>query len=408
MRHHGMTLFVSTNTSSISARNSLFSTSNNLSLAYERLSSGLRINQAADDAAGLQISDRMTSQIEGLKVAVRNANDGISLTQTADAALSETTQNLQRLRTLVIQASNGVNSQADIAALQKEATALIGEINRNSQSTEFAGEKILDGRYESSFQVGANGGQRIGVNITNNKGSTFSSIGLGIAGLDLASSRVGPVYDGSEIRNRRGSALPGNILFDTRGITAGNYNVLVSIASERKHVEVSVNLTGNDIWNGATPDADKLAEEVNRALGGSIATVENGRVVYGGADANRETPITTANADSNLSNLNGSTNDVYTSDGRKGKNAIEAIDNALGTIGDVRASLGATQNRFQSTIRNLSNIQENMNASRSRITDADFAQETAALAKAQILQQASTTVLSQANQAPSLILSLLS
>ncbi|MFC3200445.1 flagellin [Alteromonas oceani] len=403
-----MTLFVNTNTSSISARNSLFSTSNTLSLAYERLSSGLRINQAADDAAGLQISDRMTSQIEGLKVAVRNANDGISLTQTADAALSETTQNLQRLRTLVIQASNGVYSQADIAALQKEATALIGEINRNSQSTEFAGEKILNGRYESSFQVGANGGQGIGVNITNSESSTFSSIGLGIAGLDLASSRVGPVYDGSEIRDRRGSALPGNILFDTRGITAGNYNVLVSIASERKHVEVSVNLTGNDVWNGATPDADKLAEEVNRALGGSIATVENGRVVYGGADANSETPIVTAEADSNLSSINSNSNSVYTSDGREGKGALEALENALGIIGDVRASLGATQNRFQSTIRNLSNIQENMNASRSRITDADFAQETAALAKAQILQQASTTVLSQANQAPSLILSLLS
>ena len=403
-----MTLFVNTNTSSISARNSLFSTSNTLSLAYERLSSGLRINQAADDAAGLQISDRMTSQIEGLKVAVRNANDGISLTQTADAALSETTQNLQRLRTLVIQASNGVYSQANIAALQKEATALIGEINRNSQSTEFAGEKILNGRYESSFQVGANGGQGIGVDIINNEGSTFSSIGLGIAGLDLASSRVGPVYDNSEIRNSRGSALPGNILFDTRGITPGNYNVLVSIASERKHVEVSVNLTGNDVWNGATPDADKLAEEVNRALGGNIATVENGRVVYGGADANRETPIITAEADSNLSSINSNSNSVYTSDGRKGRGALEAIDNALGTIGDVRASLGATQNRFQSTIRNLSNIQENMNASRSRITNADFAQETAALAKAQILQQASTTVLSQANQAPLLVLSLLS
>ena len=403
-----MTLFVNTNTSSISARNSLFSTSNTLSLAYERLSSGLRINQAADDAAGLQISDRMTSQIEGLKVAVRNANDGISLTQTADAALSETTQNLQRLRTLVIQASNGVYSQADIAALQKEATALIGEINRNSQSTEFAGEKILNGRYESSFQVGANGGQGIGVDIINNEGSTFSSIGLGIAGLDLASSRVGPVYDNSEIRNSRGSALPGNILFDTRGITPGNYNVLVSIASERKHVEVSVNLTGNDVWNGATPDADKLAEEVNRALGGNIATVENGRVVYGGADANRETPIITAEADSNLSSINSNSNSVYTSDGRKGRGALEAIDNALGTIGDVRASLGATQNRFQSTIRNLSNIQENMNASRSRITNTDVAQETAALAKAQILQQASTTVLSQANQAPLLVLSLLS
>ena len=173
-------------------------------------------------------------------------------------------------------------------------------------------------------------------------------------------------------------------------------------------MEVSVNLTGNDVWNGATPDADKLAEEVNRALGGNIATVENGRVVYGGADANRETPIITAEADSNLSSINSNSNSVYTSDGRKGRGALEAIDNALGTIGDVRASLGATQNRFQSTIRNLSNIQENMNASRSRITNADFAQETAALAKAQILQQASTTVLSQANQAPLLVLSLLS
>lgn len=274
-----MSLYVNTNVSSLNARRQLFNSSNALSTSFERLSSGFRINGAKDDAAGLQISDRMTSQIMGLDQAVRNANDGISLAQTAEGAMAEITTALQRIRVLAIQSQNGINSSSDRLALQKEVSALKQEISRIATTTQFGGVNILDGVYSAAFLVGANAGQHISVNI----------------------SRMGG--------------------FGASGLFNG--------------VDVSV----------ATPD------EASRAMG--------------------------------------------------------IVSNALSTIDAKRADLGAIQNRFQSTIRNLSNISENMSAARSRIRDTDFANETAELTRWQIIQQASTTVLSQANQRPQAALSLL-
>ncbi len=274
-----MTLFVNTNVSSLNATRQLFNSNISLNTAFERLSSGFRINSAKDDAAGLQISDRMTAQIQGLNQAVRNANDGISLAQTAEGALSETTTALQRIRVLAVQSQNGINSSADRLALQKEVSALKQEISRIATTTQFAGVTILDGNYSAVFLVGANAGQSISVNISRPGG------GYGTSGLGLA-----------------------------------------------------------DLTVGTAP----------------------------GASA-----------------------------------ALTAIDSAISVIGGIRADLGAIQNRFQSTIRNLSNISENVSAARSRIKDTDFAIETAELTRAQILQQASTTVLSQANQRPQAALSLL-
>jgi flagellin len=274
-----MTLFVNTNVSSLNATRQLFNSNIALNTSFERLSSGFRINSSKDDAAGLQISDRLTAQIQGLNQAVRNANDGISLAQTAEGALSETTTALQRIRVLAVQSQNGINSSADRLALQKEVSALKQEISRISSTTQFAGVTILDGNYSAVFLVGANAGQSISVNISRPGG------GYGTSGLGLANLTVG----------------------DSQGASA----------------------------------------------------------------------------------------------------AITAIDSAISIIGGVRADLGAIQNRFQSTIRNLSNISENVSAARSRIKDTDFAIETAELTRAQILQQASTTVLSQANQRPQAALSLL-
>lgn len=274
-----MTLFVNTNVSSLNATRQLFNSNISLNTAFERLSSGFRINSAKDDAAGLQISDRMTAQIQGLNQAVRNANDGISLAQTAEGALSETTTALQRIRVLAVQSQNGINSSADRLALQKEVSALKQEISRIATTTQFAGVTILDGNYSAVFLVGANAGQSISVNISRPGG------GYGTSGLGLA-----------------------------------------------------------DLTVGTAP----------------------------GASA-----------------------------------ALTAIDSAISVIGGIRADLGAIQNRFQSTIRNLSNISENVSSARSRIKDTDFAIETAELTRAQILQQASTTVLSQANQRPQAALSLL-
>ena len=282
-----MSLFVNTNVSSLNAQRQLFSTGNNLDTAFERLSSGFRINSAADDAAGLQITDRMTSQVQGLNQAVRNANDAISLSQTAEGAMQETTTALQRIRTLAIQSQNGINSSADRLALQKEVSALRTEISRIATTTQFAGVDVLSGAFSARFLVGANAGQTISVNL--------STPALGRAGID--------------------------------GFSA----------------------TGLGITGGIN---DVLTETNASALLGSV-------------------------------------------------------DNAISAIGGLRADLGALQNRFQSTIRNLSNISENVSAARSRIKDTDFATETAELSRNQILQQASTTILAQANQRPQAALSLL-
>jgi flagellin len=278
-------MFVNTNVSSLNAQRQLFDVSNSLSTSFERLSSGFRINSAADDAAGLQITDRMTSQVQGLNQAVRNANDAISLSQTAEGALSETTTALQRIRTLAIQSQNGINSSADRVALQKEVSALRTEISRISTTTQFAGVNILSGDFSAKFLVGANAGQTISVNLssptlTRAGVNGFSATGLGITGTDVLSS-------------------------------------------------------------------------------------------------------------DNASSM------------------LAKIDTAISAVGGLRADLGALQNRFQSTIRNLSNISENVSAARSQIKDTDFATETANLTRNQIIQQASTTVLSQAIQRPQAALQLL-
>lgn len=275
-----MTLFVNTNVSSLNAQRQLFTSGNNLDTAFQRLSSGFRINSAADDAAGLQITDRMTSQVQGLDQAVRNANDGISLAQVAEGALSETTTALQRIRTLAIQSQNGINSSSDRAALQKEVAALKTEISRIASATQFAGVEVLSGAFSAAFLVGANAGQTISVNLSSANGASYGASGLGVG-----------------------------------------------------------------------------------------------------------------------------TADISTEAGASG--ALTAVDTAISSIGALRADLGAIQNRFQSTIRNLSNISENVASARSRIRDTDFATETAELSRWQIIQQASTTVLAQANQRPQAALSLL-
>jgi flagellin len=278
-----MSLFVNTNQSALNAQRQLMSSSNSLNTSFERLSSGFRINRASDDAAGLQISDRMTTQINGLNQAVRNANDAISLTQTAEGALSETTNSLQRIRQLAVQSQNGINSSADRVALQKEVAALKTEISRISTDTQFNKVDLLTNNFSAAFLVGANSGQTISVNLSgpNLQGiDGFSATGLGIGSL-------------------------------------------------------------------------------------SVET-------FGDASA-----------------------------------ALVAIDNAISAVGGARADLGALTNRFQSTIRNLTNISENVSGARSQIRDTDFASETAELTRNQIIQQASTTILSQANQRPQAALQLL-
>lgn len=275
-----MALVVNTNVSSLNAQRQLYNSGNSLDTAYQRLSSGFRINSAKDDAAGLQISNRMTSQIQGLDRAVQNGQDGISVAQTAEGAMDELTTMMQRMRSLAVQSQDGVNNSDDRAALQAEVSSLKSEMSRVAQTTQFGGVNLLDGGFSAKFLVGANAGadQNISVNISRTNGWGAEGLGLG-------------------------------------GLTVGSV--------------------------------------------GEAST------------------------------------------------AINSLDDAIKAVDSQRAQLGAVQNRFDSTIRNLSNVSENVTGARSRIKDTDFASETANLTKAQILQQTSTSILGQANQRPQAALALI-
>lgn len=283
-----MALFVNTNTSSLNAQRQMITSGNALDTAFKRLSSGFRINSAADDAAGLQISNRLTSQINGLDQAARNANDGISLAQVAEGAMDEITTNLQRMRTLAVQSQNGINSISDRGAIQKEIQALKVEISRIAATTRFGDQLLLNGGTDKGFNflVGAKG-----------TGNEYISVGL---------SR-------------------------TNGWGANGLSI------------DAITVSGTNIGTASAAAGD----------------------------------------------------------------AIARIDSAIGFVDGKRADLGAVQNRFQATIRNLTNVSENVAGARARIRDTDFAKETAELTRAQILQQTSQTVLAQANQRPQGALSLL-
>ena len=306
-----MALYVNTNVSSINAQRKLANSTLALNTSYQRLSSGLRINSSKDDAAGLQISDRLTSQINGLNQGNRNANDGIALAQTIEGALDETTNMLQRIRTLAVQAANGTNTAKDRKALQEEVDSLCAEITRIGRKTTFAGANVL-------MSVGAKSGARDLDTLKNKKGEYFFQVGANAQ--DMITLAI------SEGFHMSGIATMANIKFDAKSVglskNGGNARWVISSAS--------------------------LAQ----------ATLAN-------------------------------------------------IDKMIEIVDSKRAALGAIQNRMESTIRNQSSISENESDARSRIRDTDFASETAALTQNQIIQQASQTILSQANQRPTVALSLL-
>jgi flagellin len=302
-----MALYVNTNASSLNAQRMMANSTNALDTSYKRLASGLRINSAKDDAAGLQISDRLTSQINGLNQGNRNAQDGISMSQTAEGAMDEMITMYQRVRTLALQSANGTNSTADRTAIQQEVSSLCAEIDRISDQTTFGGEKILNGSKTTvDFQVGADHDQKISV----------------------------------------------------------------------------------DLSNGATGDADK---------GWSVQALA--------AKLNVTTGLKTDLTAAQYSGTKGTAFDVSTD--TAAQTTLANIDSFIAAVDAKRAEFGAVQNRLESTIRNQSNVSENVSAARSRIRDTDFASETAAMTQQNIIQQASQSILSQANQRPQVALSLL-
>ncbi|HDS1509342.1 flagellin [Stenotrophomonas maltophilia] len=395
-----MAQVINTNTMSLNAQRNLSTSGSSLATTIQRLSSGSRINSAKDDAAGLAISERFGTQIRGTDVAIRNANDGISLAQVAEGSLTEIGNNLQRVRELSVQASNATNSASDRKALQAEVTQLVSEIDRVAKQSDFNGTKLLDGSFSSQlFQVGANAGQAIAIDKTidakaNALGGAkfdtnslaladpgtnadFSTSGLSINGVAIADVSVKQGADAAATGKASREAL----------VTAIN----AKIGETGVYAEV----------NGTTGvTLTSVKDSVN--ADGSFKAITATPGTWTGATAPTFTATTAAAAPAAkyASNL-----DVSTVKGAQ--QAMEIVDKALGAINSTRADLGAIQNRFTSVVANLQTSSENLSASRSRIKDTDFAKETAELTRTQILQQAGTAMLAQANQVPQGVLSLL-
>ena len=327
-----MALYVNTNVSSLNAKRMLSNSTNSLDTTYKRLASGLRINSAKDDAAGLQISNRLTSQINGLEQGNRNAQDGISYAQTAEGAMDEMTTMYQRIRTLALQSANGTNSAKDRTALQEEVNQLCSEIDRISNDTTFGGEKILAGSSQATVVAG---GVVTAGKVTDAKTISFQ---VGADANQLISIDMSAKNNGGE---------------DGQGY---------SVAS----MAASMGLTGQQ---------------------GAVTGFTQNKLSDGKVDPN------------------GLTFDISTAEGAQA--VLGNIDKFIGAVDSKRAELGAVQNRLESTIRNQSNVSENVSDARSRIRDTDFATETANMTQQSIIQQASQSILSQANQRPQLALSLL-
>jgi flagellin len=389
-----MAISVNTNVASLNAQRNLTKSSNDLQTSMERLSSGMRINSAKDDAAGLQITNRLTSQINGLAVAQRNANDGISIAQTAEGAMSASTDILQRMRDLALQSANGSNSDDDRKALQTEITALQDELTRIATSTRFGDQQLLDGSYTAqSFQVGANAGETIEMSLDSIAASALGQIkGQDTTPTNFSQAQIGNVDE--------------TITFsvtDAAGITS-SVNVDLTVGMDAAGVADAINAVAGAIGitvNRADDDALTFVVE----NGATAATVKSDTGTTGVITSTSADSLDLGGKDSSEKGVAVSAINIDTATGAQ--TALESIDNAIKEIDSQRADLGAIQNRFSYTISNLANIQENISASRGRIQDTDFAVETANMTKNQILQQAGTSILAQANQLPQAALSLL-
>ena len=379
---------INTNIASLTAQRNLNNSQSSLNTSLQRLSSGLRINSAKDDAAGLAISERFSAQIRGLNQAARNANDGVSLAQTAEGALAEVTNNLQRIRELAVQSSNATNSQSDRDALQTEVTQLLNEIDRVADSTEFNGVKLLDGSFTGAvFQVGANAGETITIASTTDantaalgSASTNTTAGLSVAASGLTGFATALIAGDFTINGTDIGAIAG----------AGS-------AAERAGQMVNaINNVSQTTGVGASYDGATGQLSLNSDAAFTIAGTANAAIETGFANAAFATVTTATGIDSlTVSNFAGA------------QSALALIDSSLTEVNSARATLGAVQNRFESVVRSVQTTSENLSASRSRIVDADFAAETANLTRAQILQQAGTAILAQANSLPQNVLSLL-
>ncbi len=478
---------INTNVASLNAQRNLNSSQNALATSLQRLSSGLRINSAKDDAAGLAISDRMTAQIRGLNQAARNANDGISLAQTAEGAMAEIGNNLQRMRELAIQSANSTNSASDRSSLDAEAAQLAAEITRVSSQTSFNGLKLLDGSFQTqAFQVGANANETISINSISDTRSTALGSNILVAGgtamgvntaAAAANTTNGVTVEAgltiSTVNGSTTSAFGYAVGADAKAIAAavnanaGGVGVTATATNSTTFGSlslagtVSLNLNGSAISavvadptdlttlmgaiNGAqgatgvtatftstsskagltlsTNDGRDIVVDTFASTGAGNQTATFGTVTLteGSTDSSIRTGSVSLASSKGAITLAGHNADVFNTatstfssvaslslnSADNSQLALATIDAALAQINVSRGDLGAYQNRFSSAIASLSTTSENLSAARGRIQDADFAQETAALTRNQILQQAGIAMLSQANSLPQSVLSLL-
>jgi flagellin len=478
-----MSSVVNTNISSLNAQRNLTVSQDALHTSLQRLSSGLRINSAKDDAAGLAISERFTSQIRGSNQATRNANDGISLAQTAEGDLAQIGNNLQRIRELAVQSANATNSSSDRAALDNEVQALSAEIDRVAQNSSFNGVRLLDGSFNAqTFQVGANATASDTVSITGIASARTSSLGgsgsstattltstatttalvggdvtlngasvgassvgaapgqsaasaysiaaainavsslSGVTATAQATSKVGAaatafaaitsgatttingvvvgnVAAGTDATGQAANAAAAiNLVSGQSGVTAtaSNTGVLTLTAADGRDIVTGAGFTAANIGIAPSTTHGTVKLDTNNAAG---IVISGAAPASAGLTAGTTAPTTTLTTTA-ISSINVKTASSAT-------NALAAIDGALASISSSRAALGAVQNRFSSVVTSLQTTSENLTASRSRIQDADFAQETSALTRGQVLQQAGTAILAQANALPQGVLALL-
>lgn len=396
-----MALTVNTNIASLNTQRNLNTSSKALDVSLQRLSTGSRINSAKDDAAGLQIANRLSSQVNGLNVAVKNSNDGISMAQTAEGALQQSTNILQRMRDLSLQAANGSNSESERTALNDEVTQLKKELDRISNTTTFGGRQLLDGSFgTTSFQVGA-------------------------AANEIISVSIGEMSSKSLESDHYESTIAASTVTNDKALASGGATVKFEVSGKEYVVEAK-------FAKGDTTEQvnQKIAAAINDTNSGVGAFVdENGKITViskestdtAGQSAFELTSIAFSSGDATSTGItltagpvaaqttatSTKISDISLTEAKDAQIAVFAIDEAIKAIDSQRADLGAVQNRFENTISNLQNIAENVSAARGRIQDTDFAAETANLTKNQILQQAGTAILAQANQLPQAVLSLL-
>ncbi len=390
-----MALSVVTNTTSLNAQRNLTKSGDGLATAMQRLSSGMRINSAKDDAAGLQISNRLTSQITGLAVAQRNANDGISMSQTAEGAMQASTDILQRMRELALQAANGSNSSGDRAALQKEVSALQEELTRIADTTKFGDQTLLDGSFGTkSFQVGANANETISMSLTSMKASDLGTVAGQTATITT--------YNNTQVGDAA-ETLTFTVTDDDGAIKSVDFALAVGAGTDDV-----IDAINDNVGNlGIRAESDGSGS-ITFSTSNEVATVAiASSITSDGGSFDTATTVALGTDGSATGGTAVGSIDISGSDDTGAQAALESIDAALKQVDEQRADLGAIQNRFGHTISNLANIQENVSASRSRIQDTDFAVETANMTKNQILQQAGTSILAQANQIPQAAISLI-